>query len=72
MQPQDFITDFRQRIQDHAPKGASEAKGLLQSMLAKLNLVSREEFDAQQAVLLRTRAKLEQLEKQLAEIQAKL
>ena len=72
MQPQDFINDFRQRLQDQAPVGASEAKALLQSMLAKLNLVSREEFDAQQAVLLRTRAKLEQLEKQLAELQAKL
>ena len=72
MQPQEFINDIRQRLQNSGAPSASEIKALLQSMLSKLNLVSREEFDAQQAVLLRTRTKLEQLEKQLAELQAKL
>ncbi len=37
--------------------------GLLQSSLTKMNLVTREEFDIQSAVLQRTREKLEQLEK---------
>ena len=37
----------------------------LEAALGKLNLVTREEFDIQQAVLQRTRQKLEQLEKQL-------
>lgn len=41
---------------------------VLQNQLGKLDLVSREEFDAQKAVLEKTRAKLEALEKQLAEI----
>ena len=38
---------------------------LLQSSLTKMNLVTREEFDVQSAVLQRTREKLEQLEKQI-------
>ncbi len=46
-----------------------ELRVLLESALRKLNLVSREEFDAQQAVLQRTRQKLEQLEQQMAELE---
>lgn len=46
-------------------------KGLLQSQLAKLNLVTREEFDVQANVLKRTRAKLNALEKRLAELEGK-
>ncbi len=45
---------------------------LLQSGFSKMNVVSRDEFDAQVAVLNRTRARLEQLEKQLADITASL
>ena len=41
---------------------------LLQSSLAKMNLVTREEFDVQSAVLQRTREKLEQLEKQVEQL----
>jgi ubiquinone biosynthesis accessory factor UbiK len=41
----------------------------LQSALEKLNLVTREEFDAQSAVLQRTRAKLEALELRCAEME---
>lgn len=41
---------------------------LLQSTFSKMNLVSREEFDVQTAVLQRTREKLEQLEKQLEKL----
>ncbi|MCP5451915.1 accessory factor UbiK family protein [Candidatus Competibacter phosphatis] len=43
----------------------------LQAAFAKLDLVTREEFDVQQAVLARTRAKLETLEKQVAELEGK-
>jgi hypothetical protein len=35
-----------------------------------MNLVTREEFDIQSAVLLRTREKLEALEQRLAELEA--
>jgi BMFP domain-containing protein YqiC len=41
------------------------AKTLLQSALSRLDVVSREEFDAQTAVLQRTRERLEALEQQI-------
>lgn len=41
----------------------------LQAALARLDLVTREEFDAQAAVLTRTRQKLEELERKLAELE---
>ena len=44
---------------------------MLQSALARLDLVTREEFDAQTAVLQRTRQKLEALEQALAELESK-
>ena len=46
-------------------------KGVLQSQLAKLDLVTREEFDVQAAVLKRTREKLAALEKRLAGLEGK-
>lgn len=48
-----------------------ELRSLLEGALTNMNLVSRQEFDAQQAVLLRTREKLEALEKQLIELEQK-
>ncbi len=42
-----------------------QLRGMLETTLRKLDLVTREEFDAQQAVLLRTREKLEALEARL-------
>ena len=44
------------------------AKSLLQSALTRLDVVSREEFDAQTAVLKRTRERLEALEAQIASL----
>ena len=40
----------------------------LESGLRKMNLVSREEFDVQTAVLLRTREKLEALEERVEQL----
>lgn len=45
-------------------------KALLQSGLAKLDVVTREEFDVQKEVLARTREKLEALEARVATIEA--
>lgn len=45
-------------------------KALLQSGLQRLDLVSREEFDLQAQVLLRSREKLEALEARVAELEA--
>jgi len=46
-------------------------KALLQSALSKLDVVSREEFDTQQAVLMRTRERLEALEKRVDELESR-
>jgi len=43
-----------------------------QAVFAKLDLVTREEFDVQRKVLARSREKIEQLEKQVAELEARL
>ncbi|MED5534529.1 MAG: accessory factor UbiK family protein [Pseudomonadota bacterium] len=45
-------------------------KSLLQSALSRMDLVTREEFDVQMAVLSRTREKLEALETRLAELES--
>ena len=47
-------------------------RAALHSALKRMDLVTREEFDIQQGVLARTRAKLEELEKQVAELEAAL
>jgi len=44
---------------------------VLQTQLTKLDLVSRDEFDTQTQVLLRTRQKLEELEKKLSELESR-
>ena len=46
-------------------------KAMLTGALAKLDLVTREEFDIQARVLLRTREKLEGLEARVAELEAR-
>jgi len=43
-------------------------RALAQSALERLDVVSREEFDAQAAVLARTRARVAELEQQLADL----
>lgn len=50
---------------------ASQIRALIEAGLKKMNLVTREEFDAQQAVLLRTREKLDALEAKLSELESK-
>ena len=44
-------------------------RAVLRTSLNKLDLVTREEFDVQEAVLARTRAKLEALEARVAEME---
>jgi len=44
-------------------------RAVLQNTLARMQLVSRDEFDVQQGVLQRTREKIEQLEKLVAELE---
>lgn len=47
-------------------------RAALTAALARLDLVTREEFEVQSQVLARTRARLEALEKQLAELEQQL
>lgn len=47
----------------------SNLRALMESVLARLNLVTREEFDAQAALLVRTREKLDRLEGIIAELE---
>jgi BMFP domain-containing protein YqiC len=44
-------------------------RSVLRGGLEKLDLVTREEFEVQEAVLTRTREKLESLEKKVAELE---
>ena len=46
-------------------------KSVLQAGLGKLDLVTREEFDVQRAVLLRTREQLEALQRTVAELESR-
>ena len=45
------------------------SRAMLSSMFAKMDLVTREEFDVQSQVLLRTREKLAELEAKLAALE---
>lgn len=55
---------------DLGPELQAQFKLKLQTMLSKMDLVTREEFDAQAAVLLRTREQLEKLERELEALNA--
>jgi len=61
--------EFGKAAQDEI---SSNMKLVVSSVINKLDLVSREEFEAQQAVLERTRAMIESLEKAVAELEEKL
>ncbi|MHC5147458.1 ubiquinone biosynthesis accessory factor UbiK [Stenotrophomonas rhizophila] len=73
------LDDLARRLSDMVPPGLRQSreelqatfKTALQAGLGKLDLVTREEFDVQRAVLLRTRQKLEALEKVVAELEAR-
>ena len=48
------------------------ARAVLQSALGRLDVVSRDEFDAQAEILARTRERVAQLEQQLKELSRQL
>jgi ubiquinone biosynthesis accessory factor UbiK len=69
------IDEIARRLLESVPPGLramqrdleSNFRAVLRASLSKLDLVSRDEFDAQVRVLERTRARLEELERRLAE-----
>lgn len=74
------LEDLAKQIADAVPPGVknmaegaeTRVKSVLQSQLSKLDLVTREEFDIQSQVLIRTREKLEAMEARIAELETKL
>ncbi len=60
------------KFKDIANDIEEKTKVVLQRKLSQLDVVSREEFDVQTQVLLKTREKLADLESKLTEIEAKL
>ncbi len=71
------IEEFASKFSQSIPPGAKafqqdiekNFKDVLQSLVAKMDLVTREEFDVQQKVLARTRDKIDALEKVVAELE---
>ena len=71
--------ELARRVVEALPAGVGELerefrstlRSALGAALERMDLVSREEFDLQQAVLERTRDKLERLERTVAELEAK-
>ena len=72
-----LIDDLARRLAGSVPESVmalrrdleQNFKGVLQSQLAQLDLVTREEFDVQATVLKRTREKLAALEERLAALE---
>lgn len=73
------LDDLARKLSDLVPPGLRQSrdelqgtfKQALQAGLSKLDLVTREEFEVQRAVLLRTREKLDALEKAVAQLEAR-
>lgn len=74
------IDDLARRLSELVPPGLKDArddlqqnmKSTLQAGLARLDLVTREEFEVQRAVLLRTREKIDALERAVEVLEARL
>lgn len=75
-----ILDDLSRRLSDSLPAGLrvmrddvdKNLRAAVQSALTRLDLVTREEFDVQVAVLARTRALLTALETRVTELEAQL
>tara|TARA_B100001093_G_scaffold150728_1_gene143478 strand:+ start:262 stop:516 length:255 start_codon:yes stop_codon:yes gene_type:complete len=75
-----FLKNFIDQLNDALPSLESELglelrqqlRAALMRAFERLDLVTREEFDAQNAVLMRSREKIDQLEEQLTDLSTKL
>ena len=80
MRPDQMFNQFFEQFSSVIGPGAEtisrevqqKMRAAAQSAFDKLDIVSRDEFDAQRAVLTRTRERLEQLEQQVAELEGQL
>lgn len=74
------LEEIAKQVSDAMPEGVKsfgneidrKIKQVLQAQLGKLDMVSREEFDVQTHVLLRTREKLNAMEEKFAQLEKKL
>jgi ubiquinone biosynthesis accessory factor UbiK len=74
-----MLDDLARRLSETVPPGLTALRddlernfrAVLQSGLARLDLVTRQEFDVQSGVLRRTRERLEQLESRLAQLESR-
>lgn len=72
------IEDIAKQVSEAMPESLKnvasdiedKTKTVLQRKLAQLDVVTREEFDVQTQVLIKTREKLAELEKRLTELEA--
>jgi ubiquinone biosynthesis accessory factor UbiK len=76
-QPNDMFNEFQNKMSEllrNSPAKDVERnmKAMLSQGFSKLDLVTRDEFDTQTQVLMRTRARLEELEQRVAQLEAKL
>ena len=74
MTPKQFFEDLSGRIAEALAKSPAKdieknLRALLNAAFTKLDLVTREEFDVQREVLVRTRARLQELEQKVAELE---
>ncbi|MCS3431367.1 ubiquinone biosynthesis accessory factor UbiK [Klebsiella sp. BIGb0407] len=73
------IEQIARQVHESMPKGIRDlgddvekkVRQVIQSQLTRLDMVSREEFDVQTQVLLRTREKLALLEQRLNELESR-
>ncbi|CAN5904718.1 accessory factor UbiK family protein [soil metagenome] len=77
MDKSNFFTDLQEKFNqalESAPMKDAEKnmKAMLSHGFSQLDLVTREEFDVQAQVLAKTRAKLEELEARVTELEAQL
>lgn len=77
MEKPNFFNDMQDKINqvlENSPVKDIEknVKAMMSQGFAKLDLVTREEFDVQAQVLINTRTKLEALEAQVAALEAQL
>jgi BMFP domain-containing protein YqiC len=72
--PWEVIQQINELVNSSGIKGEVDksVRTLAQSALARLDVVSREEFDAQTEILKRTRARVVALEAELAELTGEL
>lgn len=73
----DIIDQIAKATAGTMPSGMSQElernlRGALQAVFDRLDLVTREELEVQEAVLARTRARLQEMERRVAELEARL